>query len=142
MPSAPRLDCGLRAYSGFDPLYIPLGGELHIARFAQCARDRRCLLDPDFAEFAGAARLCCTNRVTGRPFLSRTELSCDLCEGRAEGGKAVEDGDSDLELCNLTVEVARGQALPEELDAVHLGFSAASAVITAPSSPDRSTEAF
>ena len=37
---------------------------------------------------------------------------------------------------------SRGQALPEELDAVHLGFSAASAVVPAPSSPDRSTHAF
>lgn len=57
-------------------------------------------------------------------------LSCDLRDGSAEGGEPIEDGDTDLELCNLTVEVPRGQAaLPEEPDAVHLGFSAASAVV-------------
>jgi hypothetical protein len=43
--------------------------------------------------------------------------------------------DTDLELGDLTVEVPRGQALPQQLDAVHLGFCAASAVIAAPSSP-------
>jgi hypothetical protein len=46
-----------------------------------------------------------------------------------------------LDLCNLTVEVPRGQALPEELDAVHLGFCAAPAVVPAPSSPHGSTHA-
>jgi hypothetical protein len=64
------------------------------------------------------------------PPLPRTDLSCDLCDGCAEGGEPVQDGDTDLEFCNLTVEVPRGQALPEKLDAVHLGFSAASAVVS------------
>ena len=40
-----------------------------------------------------------------------------------------------MELGDLTVEFARGQALAQQLDAVHLGLCAASAVIPAPSSP-------
>ena len=44
--------------------------------------------------------------------------------------------DTDLELGDLTVEVACGQALTQQLDAVHLGLCAASAVIPAPSSTD------
>ena len=47
--------------------------------------------------------------------LSRTDLSCDLCDGCAEGGEPVEDGDTDLDLCNLTVEVSRGQRCPRSL---------------------------
>lgn len=72
----------------------------------------------------------------------RTDLSRDLCDGRAECGEAVQDRDPDLELCDLTVEVSGGQALPQQLDAVHLGFCATSAVVAAPSSPDGSTDAF
>ena len=49
--------------------------------------------------------------------------------------------DTDLELGDLTVELARGEALAQEFDAMHLGFGAASAVIPAPSSPDGSTDA-
>ena len=53
--------------------------------------------------------------------------------------------DTDLELGHLTVEVARGQALTQQLDAVHLGFGAASAGLCCtnrplpgvPLSPDR-----
>jgi hypothetical protein len=45
------------------------------------------------------------------------------------GSEPVEDGDTDLELCKVTVEATRGQALPMQLDAVHRGFSAASAVL-------------
>ena len=49
--------------------------------------------------------------------------------------------DAQLERRDLTVEVACGQSLPQELDAVHLGLRAASAVIAAPSSPDPPTDA-
>ena len=35
-----------------------------------------------------------------------TDLSFDPCDGRAEGGEAIEHGDPDLDLCDLTVEVA------------------------------------
>ncbi len=37
----------------------------------------------------------------------RTDLSRDLCDGDAERGEAIEHGDPDLELRNLTVEVPR-----------------------------------
>jgi hypothetical protein len=70
----------------------------------------------------------------GHPF-PRTELSCGLCDGRAERGDAVEHSDTDLELGDLTIELACGQALAEQLDAVHLGLGPASAVIAAPWSP-------
>jgi hypothetical protein len=70
----------------------------------------------------------------------RTDLSFGLCYKRAECGEAVEDGNPDLELGDLTVELARGEALAQELGAVHLGLSAASAVIPAPSSPDGPAE--
>jgi hypothetical protein len=68
------------------------------------------------------------------PFF-RTDLSCDLRDWDAERGVAVQHGDTDLELRDLTVEVPRRKALTQEFDAVHLRFDAASAVISAPSSP-------
>jgi hypothetical protein len=49
----------------------------------------------------------------------RTDLSCDFRDICAEGDEAVQDGDTNLELCGLTVEAACGKALPQELDAVH-----------------------
>jgi len=36
----------------------------------------------------------------------RTDLSRDRCDGDAERSEAVQDGDTDLELRDLTVEVA------------------------------------
>ena len=39
--------------------------------------------------------------------------------------------DTDADLCDLTVDRARGEALARELDALHLGLGAASAVIPA-----------
>ena len=71
----------------------------------------------------------------------RTDLPCDLCDGRSECGEAVQDGDASRELRDLTVDVACIDALTEPLDAVHLGFGPASAVVSAPSLPDRSTDA-
>jgi hypothetical protein len=41
-------------------------------------------------------------------------LSCDLCDGCAEGGEAVEHGDTHLELSDLPVEVSGGGALTEQ----------------------------
>ena len=68
--------------------------------------------------------------------LSRTDLSYDLCDRYAKRGVAVEDGDADLDLCDLAVEVPRHEALPQQLHTVHLGLDAAPAVVSAPSSPD------
>jgi len=55
--------------------------------------------------------------------------------------KPLQDGDTDLELCDLTVEVARHEALARQFPAMHLRFDAASAVAAAPLSPDGSAEA-
>jgi hypothetical protein len=49
-------------------------------------------------------------READLPF-PRIDLSCDLCDGCAERGEAVEHRDPDLELCDLTVEVPCAQAL-------------------------------
>lgn len=75
-----------------------------------------------------------------RPF-PRTDSSHGLCDGYAERGEAVQHGDADLKLCDLTVKVPRAQALAELLHAMHLCFDAASAVIPAPSSPDGPSDA-
>jgi len=55
--------------------------------------------------------------------LSQTDLSLGLSDGCAECGEAVQYGDPDLELRNLTVEVSGGQALTQQL-----GFVAKSCV--------------
>ena len=60
----------------------------------------------------------------------------------AQCGWAVEHGDADLELCNLVVEVSRHEALSQQFHTMHLGFDAASAVVSAPSAPDCATEVF
>lgn len=46
-----------------------------------------------------------------------------------------------MKLGDLSVEVAGTDALAQELEAVHLGFRQAAAVIAAPSSPDGAAEA-
>jgi hypothetical protein len=52
-----------------------------------------------------------------------TDLSCDLCDGRAEGGEAVQDGNADLEFGNLTVKVARHKALAQWFRLADLRFT-------------------
>ena len=49
-------------------------------------------------------------------------MSHDLCDGYAKGGEAIQDGDPDLELRDLTIKVPRGQSLAQQFDTVHLGF--------------------
>ena len=51
------------------------------------------------------------------------------------------DGDADLELGGLTVEVLGHQPLPQQLHAVHLGLDAAAAVVAGPLPPDSPAEA-
>ncbi len=65
-----------------------------------------------------------------------------LCDRYAERSVAVQHGGADLEFCDLTIEVAYHEALPQQLNAMHLRLSAASAVISAPFSPDGATEVF
>ena len=49
-------------------------------------------------------------RWPGFPF-PRTDSSCGFSDGYAERGEAVQDGHTDLELGDLTVEVSRSQTL-------------------------------
>jgi len=59
----------------------------------------------------------------------RTDLSHDLCDGYTNGGEAVQDGDPDLELCDLTIKVPRGQVLTQQFDTAHPVFDATLAVV-------------
>ena len=63
--------------------------------------------------------LCCTDRLTPESPCPRTDLSRDLGDGRAEGGEAVRDGDTDRELRDLAGEVPWPQALTRPPDAVY-----------------------
>jgi hypothetical protein len=63
----------------------------------------------------------------------QTDLSHDLRDGDAEGGVAFEDANTDLELRDLTVKVPRHETLAQQFHTMHLGFDAASAVVSAPS---------
>jgi tRNA A37 threonylcarbamoyladenosine synthetase subunit TsaC/SUA5/YrdC len=47
-----------------------------------------------------------------------------------------------VELGDLAVEVPRHEALTQQFDAVHFRLCATSAVISAPSSPERAPEVF
>jgi len=62
-------------------------------------------------------------------------------DGYDEGGEAVQHGDPDWQLGNLTIDVTRGQTLARQLDAAYPRFHAALPVIAAPSSPDCPAEA-
>ncbi len=99
------------------------------------------ILGRDAAGRILVVRLCCTERLKAELPLSPRRSADGSCDGDAERGIAVEDGDADLEFGGLAVEVAGHELLPEELHAVHLGLGAASAVVSAPSAPDRAAEA-
>lgn len=66
----------------------------------------------------------------------RTDIPYGLCYGYAKSGVAIEDGEADLNFCDLPIKVSCHQGLAKKLDAVHLGLDAAPAVVSAPSSPD------
>lgn len=78
--------------------------------------------------------LCCTNWLIAEVPLPRIDLSHSLCEGYAERYVAVYDGDADPEFRDLAIEIPRHEALPQKFHAVHLGFDAAPAGVSAPSS--------
>ena len=65
-----------------------------------------------------------------------SDLSHDLRDGDAERGEAVQDGNTNLELRDLTVKVPRQEALAQQFHTMHLGLDAAPAVIAAPLSPE------
>jgi hypothetical protein len=52
----------------------------------------------------------------------------DLRDGDAERGEAVQVGDTNLELLDLRVKVARHEALTQQFHTMHLSLDAASAV--------------
>jgi hypothetical protein len=54
---------------------------------------------------------------------------------------AIQYGDADLELCDLTVEVPRLEALTQQFDTAHFCLGTAPAVVAAPSSQKRSASA-
>lgn len=70
----------------------------------------------------------------------RTDLSYGLCDGNAKSGAAVKDRDTHLDFRDLPVEVSCHQGLPKQFNAIHLCLDTASAVISAPPSPDGLTE--
>lgn len=72
----------------------------------------------------------------------QTHLSHGFRNGDAKRGVAVQDGSADMEFSNLTVEVACHEALPQQLHAMHLRLGAASAVVSAPRSPDGAAKVF
>lgn len=55
---------------------------------------------------------------------------------RSQAGKPVEDGCTDLELRDLPIEVTGHHPLTQPLEAAHLGFHQAAAVVAAPFLPD------
>ena len=83
-------------------------------------------------------------QIGRRPILRfpRTDLSRDLSDRDAERCVAVEHGDTDLELRDLTVEVPCHEALPQQLHTMHLRLDAAPAVVSAPSPPEGASQIF
>ena len=72
----------------------------------------------------------------------RTDLSHSFRYGYAERGVAVENRDANLEFGDLSIEVPRHEPLAQQFDTMHLRFDAASAVVSAPSSPQGTTKVF
>lgn len=68
------------------------------------------------------------------PFI-QTDSSRGRCDRSAERGVTIHDGDTDLNLGDLTVKVPCHQALPQQFHTTHLRLNAAPAVVSAPSSP-------
>ena len=67
--------------------------------------------------------------------LPQTDLSYRLSYRYAKSRVAVEDRDTDLDLGNLPFKVPRHQRLAKQFHKMHLRFDAASAVVSAPASP-------
>ena len=76
----------------------------------------------------------------GEVALPRADLSHSLCDRDAERGVAVQDGDADLDLCDLAVEVPCHEPLVQQFDTMHFRLGATSAVVSAPSSPKGAAE--
>lgn len=63
-----------------------------------------------------------------------------MCDGDTKGGEAVQDCDADLDFGSLAIKVASHGLLTEQLHTVHLCLDAASAMVSAPSLPDGSSQ--
>lgn len=72
--------------------------------------------------------------------LPQTDLAYGYGTRYAKNCEAVEDRGADLDLCNLTLEVARRKALAKQFYTMHLRFDAAPAVIPGQVSPQRATQ--
>ena len=75
-----------------------------------------------------------TSPLLGQP------ISYGHGDGYVETSVAVEHRDAYLDFGDLPVEVSRHQGLAEKFDAVHFALDAASAVVSAPFSPDGAAE--
>lgn len=76
-----------------------------------------------------------------RRLFTRTDSSRSFRDSYAERGEAVQHGNPNLKLGDLTIKATRPQALTQQFGTVHPCPEEASAVIVAPSLPDGSTEA-
>jgi len=79
-----------------------------------------------------------TRLRTGLP-LPRTDLAYGHGTGYAKSCETVEDSGADLDLCDLTIEVARREALAKSFYTMHLRFDTAPAVIPGQISPQSAT---
>ena len=71
--------------------------------------------------------------------LPRTDLAYGHGTGYAKSCETVEDSGADLDLCDLTIEVARREALAKSFYTMHLRFDTAPAVIPGQISPQSAT---
>lgn len=74
------------------------------------------------------------NRLMAGHSCSRTDLSYDFYGAYSNNGVTVEDGDPDLELRNLSVEVPCDQPLAEQFGTINLRLDRAREVVSIPSS--------
>ena len=72
--------------------------------------------------------------------LPRTDLFYGNGSRYAKSSVAVENGSANLNLRDLSVEVTRHEALAQKFHAKHFGLDAASAVVSAPPSPESPTQ--
>ena len=80
-----------------------------------------------------------TRLRTGLP-LPRTDLAYGHGTGYAKSCETVEDSGADLDFCDLTIEVARREALAKSFYTMHLRLDAAPAVIPGQISPQSATQ--
>jgi hypothetical protein len=70
----------------------------------------------------------------GLPF-PQADSPHGFCDRNAKRGVAIQDSDTHLNLCDLTVKVPRHEPLTQQFQAMHLCLDAASAVIATPVPP-------